>query len=105
MKGVLAILLPSLLTLHLVSAQADFSFVNNGIPYADRCEQVGSLSDTCKREFREAVLALDPDPKPFCTGNCFATVLAAYQSCNAELAIPIALLIGGGEQACMLSEL
>ena len=59
----------------------------------------------CKREFREAVLGPDPDPKPFCSGNCFATVLAAYQSCDAELAIPIAQLIGKGEQACMLSEL
>lgn len=99
MKGVLAILLPSLLTFHLVSAQADFSFVNNGVPYADSCQQVGSLSDTCKREFREAVLGPDPaaSPKPFCTGNCFATVLAAYQSCNAELAVPIELLIAEGE--------
>ena len=105
MKGVLAILLPSLMTFYLVSAQANFSFVNNGVPYADHdsCQQVGSLSDTCKREFREAVLGPDPDPESFCSGNCFATVLAAYQSCDGALANPIAQLIGRGEYyACML---
>ena len=101
MKGVLAILLPSLMTFYLVSAQANFSFVNNGVPYADHdsCQQVGSLSDTCKREFREAVLGPDPaaSSKPFCTGNCSSAVLEAYQSCDAELADPIALLIAEGE--------
>ena len=105
MKGILASLLPSLLTLHLVSAQENFSFANNGIPYADICEQVGSLSDMCKREFREAVMAPDPDPEPFCTGNCFATVLAAYRSCDGALANPIAQLIGRGESACFQNSL
>ena len=108
MKGVLTTFLHCLLALicaHLVSAQRleDFSFNNNEIPYDDSCQQVGSLSDMCKREFREAVLGPDPDPESFCTGNCFATVLAAYQSCDGALANPIAQLIGRGEYyVCML---
>jgi hypothetical protein len=100
MKGSLAILLPCLLALsygHLVHAQGDFSFndLTNAIPYADSCEQVGSLSDMCKREFRQAVTGSDQDP--FCTGNCFTSVLAAYRSCDAALANPVAQLIGRGE--------
>ena len=107
MKGVLATFLHCLLALicaHLISAQRlqDFSFNNNEIPDDDSCQQVGSLSDMCKREFREAVLGPDPDPESFCSGNCFATVLAAYQSCDGALANPIAQLIGRGDYACML---
>ena len=103
MKGTFAILLPCLLALtnytHLVSAQ-NFRFLlaTNTIPYDDVCEDVDSLSVMCKRQFIQAVVGNNPDPDPFCTGNCFESVLEAYQSCNDTfLSNRVVQLIARGE--------
>ena len=77
MKIALVILPACLLALaHLISAQ----MISTNIPPVD-CEQVQNLSPECAAAFAQAFAGSD-QAASFCSGDCFRTVLSAYQSCG-----------------------
>ena len=77
MKTALVILPAYLLVLaHLSSAQ----MFSTDAPID--CEQVQNLSPECVVAFAQAVTGAD-QAAAFCRGDCFQTVLSAYQSCGA----------------------
>lgn len=95
MKSALIVLPACLLALaHLISAQI------TGVPPID-CEQVRNLSPECQAAFSRGAAGADA-AAAFCSGDCFRTVLSAYQSCgSAGDAIVQGLQQGKKKHPCM----
>ena len=92
MKTALVILPACLLVLaHLSSAQT--------IPSID-CEQVQNLSPECVAAIAQAGTGAD-QAAAFCRGDCFQTVLSAYESCGAAGEETVQSLQEGEEKKIM----
>ena len=84
MKSSLVILPACLLALaHLISAQT----ISTNMPPTD-CEQVQNLSPECATALAQARTGSD-QTESFCSGDCFGTVLSAYQSCGSGAAVVV----------------